>query len=178
MSDVLLPQEVLVSILLRLPVKSLLQFRSVSKSLCALTDKIVSFCQSSSATIHENRQNCQGVCVNGALHLLVNHIPDPAKHNLMVSYDLASQIFQLVPQPEYPDDYLSMDLGVLGGCLCVVCKRETYNVDIWVMRSRDVAIATVIPVEAIKPFNPHRRFVAVDGAEVSPFPDDEDEDDI
>ncbi|KAI3754733.1 hypothetical protein L1987_54522 [Smallanthus sonchifolius] len=147
MSDVPLPQEVLVSILLRLPIC----LRWVLLS-WFVTHFCLPFFLGANASLKLNvwlerkfpynflLVYCrgQGVCVSGALYLLVNQIPDPAKNNLMVSYDLASQIFQLVPPPEYPDDSLSMDLGVLGGYLSVVCKCETYNVDIWAMREYGV----------------------------------------
>ncbi|KAI3754523.1 hypothetical protein L1987_54310 [Smallanthus sonchifolius] len=75
----------------------------------------------------------QGVCVSGAVHWLVNQKPGPVMDCLIVALDLASQRFESVPQPEYSDNYVALDLGILGGCLCVVGNGEMRDVDVWVM---------------------------------------------
>ncbi|XP_076917578.1 F-box protein CPR1-like [Bidens hawaiensis] len=53
---------------------------------------------------------------------------------LIYAFDLASQSFHTVPQPQYPNSYRAIDLGILEGSLCVVCTDEKNSVDVWVMR--------------------------------------------
>ncbi|KAJ0800166.1 putative F-box domain-containing protein [Helianthus annuus] len=74
----------------------------------------------------------QGVCVNSALHWVVSKKPHLG-NDLLVSFDLASQSFQLVPHPECFNSDMVTSLGVLGGCLCVVGYRELRSIDVWVM---------------------------------------------
>ncbi|GJW06845.1 F-box domain containing protein [Tanacetum coccineum] len=55
----------------------------------------------------------------------------PCNIILMQAHDVHN--FKFVPQPEYTDGCVAIDLGILGGCLCVVCCHEKCNVDVWVM---------------------------------------------
>ncbi|XP_076924714.1 F-box protein CPR1-like [Bidens hawaiensis] len=84
--------------------------------------------------------NCygQGVFVNGSVHWLVNQMPFPYKDYLIYAFDLATQSFHTVPQPQYPNNITATDLGILEGRLCVICIHEVYNADIWVMGEYDV----------------------------------------
>lgn len=72
-----------------------------------------------------------GVCVNGAIHWIVTQ-NRYTLNNLICAFDLASQSFRLVPQVDYSEEYVEVNVGILGGCLCVICNDE-FTVDIWVM---------------------------------------------
>ncbi|PWA41012.1 F-box domain-containing protein [Artemisia annua] len=81
------------------------------------------------------------VCVHGAIHwsLIRKDVQD--LNLVIVAFDLASHSFRLVPQPDYPPlYYILIDVGLLGGCLCMVGipEHNTDYVDIWVMEKYGV----------------------------------------
>ncbi|KAI3803929.1 hypothetical protein L1987_32095 [Smallanthus sonchifolius] len=78
------------------------------------------------------------VFTNGALHWLVSRQPEVKVGFLIAAFDLATEEFTLVPQPDFANEKVQVNLGVLGGCLSVVCNYPKCNVDVWVMRSYGV----------------------------------------
>ncbi|GKE81064.1 F-box associated domain containing protein [Tanacetum coccineum] len=53
----------------------------------------------------------------------------------IVSFDLETETYDEVLHPEYDEGNKTLDLGVLGGWLCVVCNYDTnHMVDVWVMK--------------------------------------------
>ena len=73
------------------------------------------------------------VCVSGSIHWVGTQNSGSNKKYSIVAFDLHSQSFKFVPQPEYTNGCVAIDLGILGGCLCVVCCHEKLSVDVWVM---------------------------------------------
>nr|GEU34274.1 hypothetical protein [Tanacetum cinerariifolium] len=80
------------------------------------------------------------VCVGGAIHWSVIRKDDLDLNHVIVVFDLASQRFRLVPQPDHTPKHTSIDVGTLGGCLCVIGSSvpERESVDIWVMKKYGV----------------------------------------
>ncbi|PWA42262.1 F-box domain-containing protein [Artemisia annua] len=81
------------------------------------------------------------VYVRGAIHLSVIRKDDQDSNHVIVAFDVASQSFRLVPQPDYPPlYYMSIDVGLLGGYLCMVGipEHDIDYVDIWVMEKYGV----------------------------------------
>ncbi|PWA44752.1 F-box domain-containing protein [Artemisia annua] len=74
-----------------------------------------------------------GVCVNGVIHWVAAQNRAPNMNYSIVALHLAGLSFELVPQPEYNENYEAIDLGILDGCLCVVGNYGRSCVDIWVM---------------------------------------------
>ncbi|KAK4403833.1 F-box/kelch-repeat protein [Sesamum angolense] len=52
----------------------------------------------------------------------------------IVSFDLGSEVCGKVEQPGYIEGGFSPSLGVLGGCLCVLCDFPKTSVDVWILR--------------------------------------------
>ncbi|XP_059645948.1 F-box protein CPR1-like [Cornus florida] len=76
--------------------------------------------------------------VNGALHWVVSRKPESDTANLIAAFDLGVEEYRLVPQPDYLDKDFHMNVGVLGGCLYVMCNYVGERVDIWVMKEYGV----------------------------------------
>ncbi|KAI3701620.1 hypothetical protein L6452_26832 [Arctium lappa] len=93
-----------------------------------------------------------GVSVCGAVHWVVTQKPPPNINYLIAAFDLHRHSFQLVPQPEYSDKYVAVDLGILGGCLCVVGNHEQ-GVDVWVMAKYGVKESWIKLI--VMPFSHH-----------------------
>ncbi|GMI96155.1 hypothetical protein like AT3G23880 [Hibiscus trionum] len=74
-----------------------------------------------------------GIHVNGSLNWPVFHGPDEFSHTI-ISLDLAEETCNEVPQPCYGDGASERSLGVLDGCLCVLCNYERLYADVWVMK--------------------------------------------
>ena len=73
------------------------------------------------------------MCVSGSIHWVGTQNSGSNKKYSIVAFDLHSQSFKSVPQPKYTNGCVAIDLGILGGCLCVVCCHEKVSVDVWVM---------------------------------------------
>lgn len=52
----------------------------------------------------------------------------------IVSLDLGSEICALVEQPSYGESGFSPSLGVLEGCLCVLCDFPNTSMDVWILK--------------------------------------------
>ncbi|GMI96157.1 hypothetical protein like AT3G23880 [Hibiscus trionum] len=68
-----------------------------------------------------------GKHVNGTLNWHVSL-------DTIISLDLAQETCNEVPQPCYGDGASERSLGVLDGCLCVLCNFERLYADVWVMK--------------------------------------------
>uniref|UniRef100_A0A2N9F4C0 F-box domain-containing protein n=1 Tax=Fagus sylvatica TaxID=28930 RepID=A0A2N9F4C0_FAGSY len=79
-----------------------------------------------------------GTLASGALHWLVNPKVKSDRTNLILAFDLAVEEYRLVPQPDFYDKNSSMDVGVLGGCLTILCHRYRHRLDVWVMKEYGV----------------------------------------
>lgn len=75
-----------------------------------------------------------GVFVCGALHWLVSQNAESNVANMIVALDLGVEDCREVPQPELMDENFNMDIGVLGGCLCLLANFRGRRVDVWVMK--------------------------------------------
>ncbi|GMI96158.1 hypothetical protein like AT3G23880 [Hibiscus trionum] len=74
-----------------------------------------------------------GKHVNGSLNWPVFRGQDEFSHTI-ISLDLAEETCKEVPQPCYGDGASERSLGVLDGCLCVLCNYERLYADVWVMK--------------------------------------------
>ncbi|KAK6156410.1 hypothetical protein DH2020_010658 [Rehmannia glutinosa] len=78
-----------------------------------------------------------GKFVSGKLHW-------PRKFGLnncgwdIVSFDLKTEVYGIVEQPNYREGKYHRSLGVLEGCLCVLCDFKKIGVDVWVMKEYGV----------------------------------------
>ncbi|KAK1377216.1 F-box protein CPR30 [Heracleum sosnowskyi] len=84
------------------------------------------------------------VCVNGALHWSVTlkseiedfvrlDLPEFIYESKIVSFNLATEKFGLIPLPKFRDRYFSVIVAELGGRLSVHCSYDLSHIDIWVM---------------------------------------------
>lgn len=77
---------------------------------------------------------CSGVLANGKLHWVARLIPDLFdSSNALIAFDLRTEKCREVNQPNYVHADFEMSLGVLGGCLSLLCHYPKRSVDIWVM---------------------------------------------
>ncbi|PWA44753.1 F-box domain-containing protein [Artemisia annua] len=90
-----------------------------------------------------NTYQVQGhdVCVSGSIHWVGTQNSGSNKKYSIIAFDLHSQSFKSVPQPKYTNGCVAIDLGILGGCLCVVCCHEKVSVDVWVMMKYGVKVS-------------------------------------
>ncbi|KAK8592229.1 hypothetical protein V6N13_062815 [Hibiscus sabdariffa] len=82
--------------------------------------------------------SANGVFACGALHWVLAQKVDLLVTNVIISLDLAAESYKEVPQPGYQDDVLQLNIGVLGGCMCVVATHGDARVDLWVMNEYGV----------------------------------------
>ncbi|KAK9070944.1 hypothetical protein SSX86_009512 [Deinandra increscens subsp. villosa] len=95
---------------------------------------------------HLCKRRYLNVYANGALHWLVSKEPDLRTNFMIAAFDLATEELRFVPRPDFADfadrnnnlQASQVNMGVLGGCLCMVCNYPKTNVDIWVMKSYGV----------------------------------------
>ncbi|XP_057798340.1 uncharacterized protein LOC131014401 [Salvia miltiorrhiza] len=75
-----------------------------------------------------------GKFLNGAIHWSVRmrSLGRPVR-SVIVSHDLATDIFVQLPMPNFDDDDVRVDVKILNGCLVVCCEHNVY-MDIWVMK--------------------------------------------
>ncbi|KAM7528793.1 hypothetical protein LguiB_032203 [Lonicera macranthoides] len=82
-----------------------------------------------------------GVLASGALHWAVSRKRrwlDLPRGDLIAAFDLRSEEYRLVPQPEYSMKNFDMKVDVLEGCLCVLCKDYLLQFEMWVMEDYGV----------------------------------------
>ncbi|XP_071933945.1 F-box protein CPR1-like [Coffea arabica] len=69
----------------------------------------------------------------GALHWVVKESSKSNSDKLIAAFDLGTEEFKLLQQPEYFDRHCDMRLGILEGCLSLICEYYKSHFDIWVM---------------------------------------------
>lgn len=79
-----------------------------------------------------------GVCLDGFLHWVVIRKIEPDETGLIVALDLARESYGEIPLPAFMNNDYKIDLGVLGGCLCVLASFKEVGFDVWVMREYGV----------------------------------------
>lgn len=52
----------------------------------------------------------------------------------IVSLDLETESYGIVEQPNYGEGPSDSSLGVVGGCICILCNYEKVRVDLWVLK--------------------------------------------
>ncbi|KAM6601921.1 hypothetical protein CsatA_021530 [Cannabis sativa] len=94
-------------------------------------------------------KNAYGVLVDNALHWVVSRKPESDVSNLIGAFDIVSEEYYVVPQPDFVDCDFHMTLNVLGSCLCLIANytsdQSSYfwetkadRIDIWVMKEYGV----------------------------------------
>ncbi|KAH6804189.1 hypothetical protein C2S51_032436 [Perilla frutescens var. frutescens] len=73
-----------------------------------------------------------GKFLNGAVHWSVWGLDKPGDW-VIISHDLATDIFIQLPMPNFDDDDVRVDVKILKGCLAVCCEYNVY-MDVWVMK--------------------------------------------
>ncbi|KAL0303033.1 UNVERIFIED_CONTAM: F-box protein CPR1 [Sesamum radiatum] len=73
-----------------------------------------------------------GKFVNGRLHWGVKLFRDLRWD--IVSFDLEREVYGVVEQPSYPQGGFKRSLGVLDGCLCVLCDYCGNSLDVWLLK--------------------------------------------
>ena len=82
-----------------------------------------------------------GVHINGFLHWVVIRKLEMNANELVllvVALDIVAEIYIEIPLPESLNNQYQLDLGVLGGCLCIVANYKDVDVEVWVMREYGV----------------------------------------
>ncbi|OVA20844.1 F-box associated domain [Macleaya cordata] len=80
-----------------------------------------------------------GVLVNGALHWIASrHVEGSEASKVIVSFDIGDEIFHELPLPNGLDDKMEINVGVLGGGLCLLGNLYKVCVDVWVMKDYGV----------------------------------------
>ncbi|XP_038715896.1 F-box protein CPR1-like isoform X2 [Tripterygium wilfordii] len=79
-----------------------------------------------------------GVLAGGALHWVSPRDPVNDRPNFIIGFDLRSEEFYRVSQPDYETYNFDLDLSVLGGCLSALCNYNSQCVDVWVMKEYGV----------------------------------------
>ncbi|KAJ6961564.1 F-box protein CPR1-like isoform X2 [Populus alba x Populus x berolinensis] len=116
---------------------------------------------------HPRCRRGYGVFANSAVHWKAT-VVGKGKENgsdLIVAFDLGAEEFKIIPQPDYSSNEHEMNVGVLGGCLCVFCNKNCKQVEIWVMKEYGVKeswthLCTVIAKLQVKEFWLHARPLA------------------
>lgn len=93
---------------------------------------------------------------NGAVHWTASTVGKESVSDLVVAFDLGVEEFRIMPQPDYWDDDHEMNVGVLGGCLYVLCTVWCLQVEIWMkkygLKESWSKLCTVITQLLVKPF--------------------------
>lgn len=79
-----------------------------------------------------------GVLACGVLHWIMPPRIELGMRNWIVGFDLGTEVFVEVPQPDCPDRNYLLDVGVLEGCLCAICNYDQVSVDVWIMKEYGV----------------------------------------
>ncbi|XVE87675.1 hypothetical protein DITRI_Ditri19aG0006800 [Diplodiscus trichospermus] len=75
-----------------------------------------------------------GVLAGGVLHWVMPPRIELGMRNRIVGFDLGTEEFIEVPQPECANRNYLLDVGVLDGCLCAICNYDQSSADVWVMK--------------------------------------------
>ncbi|XP_026382642.1 F-box/kelch-repeat protein At3g23880-like [Papaver somniferum] len=78
-----------------------------------------------------------GVFFNGALHWLAQSCSG-TKLQVLLSFDMKDEIFVEIHQPENLDKFDYKFVGVLGGCLSMLCSVGKVGFEVWVMQDYGV----------------------------------------
>ncbi|CAN6987312.1 unnamed protein product [Brassica oleracea var. botrytis] len=78
-----------------------------------------------------------GVLACNSLHWVLPRRPGLIAFNTIIRFDLAAEEFEILTFPESLA-HENIDIGVLEGCLCLMCNREFTSVDVWVMKEYKV----------------------------------------
>ncbi|KAK9014497.1 hypothetical protein V6N11_005652 [Hibiscus sabdariffa] len=79
-----------------------------------------------------------GVLAGGVLHWVMPPRMELGMKNMIVGFDLGTEEFIQVPQPDCADKNYLLDVGVLEGRLCAVCNYDQAKIDVWVMKEYGV----------------------------------------
>ncbi|CAA7054415.1 unnamed protein product [Microthlaspi erraticum] len=101
-----------------------------------------------------------GVLAGNSLHWVLPRRPGLIAFNIVIRFDLALEEFEIVRLPEAVmngEIDIQMDIGVLDGCLCLMCNYDQKHVDVWVMREYNVRDSwskafTVMKPKSVKSF--------------------------
>ncbi|VVB07752.1 unnamed protein product [Arabis nemorensis] len=101
-----------------------------------------------------------GVLAGNSLHWVLPRRPGLIAFNIIVRFDLAIEEFDIVRFPEAVvngDVDIQMDIGVLDGCLCLMCNYDQKYVDVWMMKEYNVRdswtkVFTVQKPKSVKSF--------------------------
>ncbi|KAF5474932.1 hypothetical protein F2P56_006784 [Juglans regia] len=75
-----------------------------------------------------------GTLTSGCLHWVVKRKFKFDEAYIIVAFDLTVESFREVPMPECTKERIQIDVGVLGGCVCMVANYNYGHVDVWVMK--------------------------------------------
>ncbi|XP_024005315.1 F-box protein CPR1 [Eutrema salsugineum] len=78
-----------------------------------------------------------GVLACNSLHWVLPRRPGLIAFNTIIRFDLASEEFEILDFPESLA-HENIDIGVLDGCLCLMCNHEFSYVDVWIMKEYKV----------------------------------------
>ncbi|XP_057476187.1 F-box protein CPR1-like [Actinidia eriantha] len=106
---------------------------------------------------YQSLKRTAGVLASNALHWVVTEESEIPMADLIVAFDLGSESYRLVPQPECSDKNFYLYLQSLGGCLSLLCNYFLDRVDVWVMRDYGVKeswnkLFSVAQSSVIRPF--------------------------
>ncbi|WZZ38385.1 hypothetical protein YC2023_034644 [Brassica napus] len=101
-----------------------------------------------------------GVLASNSLHWILPRTGGHTAFNTIIRFDLASDDLGVLSFPN--DLYLEddMDIGVLDGCLCLMCYSESSHVGVWILReyegewSKFITVPkpeTVVSFESVRP---------------------------
>ncbi|XP_024017828.1 F-box protein CPR1 [Morus notabilis] len=79
-----------------------------------------------------------GVHVNGFLHWVVIRKIELDETGLIVALDVVGESYREIPLPECMNNEYQIELGVLGGCVCVLASYKEGGFDVWAMREYGV----------------------------------------
>ncbi|XP_031277858.1 F-box protein CPR1-like [Pistacia vera] len=128
------------------------QFRGTEISFVECEVKVFSLRRNSWKRIKDMPYACRypgtnGVYACGALHWIVSRNcssgdfhrnGNSGDFNVVVALDLAAEDYKEVALPEFGSKNFNLDVGALGGCLCVVANFSNVRSDVWVMKEYGV----------------------------------------
>ncbi|CAL9226442.1 unnamed protein product [Arabidopsis halleri] len=78
-----------------------------------------------------------GVLASNSLHWVLPRRPGLIAFNAIIRFDLDTEEFGIL---DFPEDlaHENIDIGVLDGCLCLMCNHEFSYVDVWIMKEYKV----------------------------------------